>query len=415
MHTNRIVALCLALSLPAIAAVAAYEEPPAPDEVSIAGQKSWRIQTPKVEAYVSMTGGHLAPVLFDLGAGRRVQPFSIPPWADETIDPSTPALVRVLRGDFFCLPFGGNEAAFNGESHPPHGESANGDWKLTDFRVKKDRTTIFLSLKTAVRDGRVDKRIVLRPDHTVVYQQHVVYGMTGAMPLGHHANLKFPDKEGAGLISTSRFVKGQVLPVPFESADRKGYSALKPGATFETLASVPTVFGDVTDASRYPARRGYEDLLMVATDPSATLGWTAVVFPQDGWMWFAIKDPKILRNTVMWISNGGRHYAPWNGRHVNVLGLEDVTAYFHLGLKPSVEPNPWSEAGFPTSVALNPDPKKPLVVNYIVGVAPIPAGFDRVTSITPKKDNKSVIISSENGGSTEVPVDLSFLKSKPLI
>lgn len=389
-------------------------EPPAPGEVTIAGQPSWRIQSPKVEAYLSKTGGHLAPVLFDLGNGKKAQPFSIPPWADDTLDAATPALVRVLRGDFFCLPFGGNDAAVNGEQHPPHGETANGEWALTDFRVKKDRTTIFLSLKTSVRAGRVDKRIMLRNDHSVVYQQHVVYGMTGAMPLGHHANLKFPDKDGSGLISTSRFVKGQVLPVPFETPEKKGYSALKPDATFDTLASVPTVFGGTADASRYPARRGYEDLLMVAADPSATIAWTAVVFPNEGWVWFSLKDPGILRNTVMWISNGGRHYAPWSGRHINVLGLEDVTAYFHLGLKPSVEPNPWSAVGFPTAVELNPDPKKPRVVNYIIGVAPIPSGFDRVKSIEPRKDRKAVIITSENGGSLEAPVELAWLKEKAL-
>ncbi len=410
-HRSLLLVALLSYGTPARAA---YEEPPAPDEVTIAGQPSWLVQSPKVHAYVSMTGGHLAPVFFDLGAGRKVQPFSIPPWAEETLDDATPALVRVLRGDFFCLPFGGNGDVFNGETHPPHGETANGQWNLTDFRVKKDRTTIFLSLKTAVRDGRVDKRIMLRHDQTVVYQQHVIQGMTGAMPLGHHANLKFPDKEGAGLISTSRFVKGQVLPVPFETADKKGYSALKPGAAFDSLAKVPTVFGDMADASRYPARRGYEDLLMIAADQSATLAWTAVVFPQEGWMWFSLKDPKILRNTVMWISNGGRHYAPWNGRHVNVLGLEDVTAYFHLGLKPSVEPNPWSDAGFPTAVTLNPDPKKPLVVNYIIGVAAIPPAFSRVHTIEPRKDNKAIIITAEGGGRTEVPVDLSFLKEKAL-
>ena len=43
----------------------------------------------------------------------------------------------------------------------------------------------------------------------------------------------------SGAVSTSRFVRGQVLPVPFEQPENYGYSALKPGATFRSLAAVP--------------------------------------------------------------------------------------------------------------------------------------------------------------------------------
>ena len=32
------------------------------------------------------------------------------------------------------------------------------------------------------------------------------------------------------------------------------------------------------------------------------------------------------------IVNGGRHYPPWNGRHVNVLGVEEQTAKSVAGL-----------------------------------------------------------------------------------
>jgi hypothetical protein len=108
---------------------------------------------------------------------------------------------------------------------------------------------------------------------------------------------------------------------------------------------------------------------------------------------------------VMWISNGGRHYAPWNGRHVNVMGLEDVTSYFHLGLAESARPNPVSRRGIATHLTLKSG--SPLTVNYIMGVAAIPAKWGRVKTITP--DSKGVVLQSDQGRSVHAPLDLGFL------
>ena len=159
--------------------------------------------------------------------------------------------------------------------------------------------------------------------------------MDGPMCLGHHAMLKFPEAEGSGAISTSRFVYGQVLSAVFEQPELGGYSSLKMGAEFQSLQEVPTAAGGLADLSRYPARRGFEDLVMVVSDAGLPLAWTAVAFPRERFVWFALKDPKVLRETVLWMSNRGRHYPPWSSRHVNVMGLEEVTANFHLGLAAS--------------------------------------------------------------------------------
>ena len=48
---------------------------------------------------LSQTGGHLGPVIFDR-AGRKIAPFSVAPWAGEKIDPSTPAILKVLIAHF---------------------------------------------------------------------------------------------------------------------------------------------------------------------------------------------------------------------------------------------------------------------------------------------------------------------------
>ena len=59
----------------------------------------------------------------------------------------------------------------------------------------------------------------------------------------------------------------------------------------------------------------------MVSDTRLPFAWTAVAFPQQRQVWFALKDPRLLRATIFWISNGGRYYPPWNGRHRNVMGL----------------------------------------------------------------------------------------------
>jgi hypothetical protein len=373
------------------------------------GQPSWRLASTQVEAFVTEVGGHLGPITFDR-KGRRLQPYSVTPWAEEQTDRSLPPIIKALRGDFFCLPFGGNASPFGTERHPVHGETANARWQFRSLETKAGRSCLHLSLKTKVRPGQVDKRIWVVDGQNTVYSQHVVTGMSGPMNLGHHAMLKFPDSPGSGFVSTSRFVYGQVFPQAFELPENRGYSWLEPGAEFKSLRKVPTQKGGTADLTRFPARRGFEDLVMLVSDAKAPFAWTAVTFPGERYAWFALKDPRVLRETVFWLSNGGRHYPPWNSRHINVMGLEEVTSYFHLGLAESARANPISRKGFPTCLALN--PKKPLVVPYIMGIADVPAGFDRVVSLRPVKGNGAILLKSASGKQAQAAVDVNFLQAQ---
>jgi len=369
-------------------------------------QPSWRLATREVEAFVTRRGGQLGPVTFRLGR-RRVQPFSVAPWHGEN-PRGLPPILAALRGDFFCLPFGNNTRLYRNERHPPHGETANAAWQC----VLRERGHARFRLRSRVRPGVIEKHVLLRPGQTAVYQQHVVRGMTGPMSLGHHAMLRLPDRERSGFISTSGFAWGQVAPEPFELPAQRGYQSLQAGGCFQSLARVPGAGGCWHDLSSYPARRGYEDLVMLVGNARDHFAWTAVAFPGDGYAWFALKDPRILANTVLWHSNGGRHYPPWNGRHVNVLGLEEVTSYFHYGLAESARPNPVSARGGVTCLRLH--PRRPLVVNYVMAVVPIPRGFDRVASIRPLAGEGAVRLTAQSGRTIETALDVDFLQAGAL-
>jgi hypothetical protein len=83
-------------------------------------------------------------------------------------------------------------------------------------------------------------------------------------------------------------------------------------------------------------------------------------------------------------------------------------SYFHYGLAESVKPNGMTSRGIPTSHEL--DPAHPLVIPYIMGVALLPSGFDRVMSIVPSLSEGGVNLIARNRESVHVPLDVGFLK-----
>ena len=148
------------------------------------GQMAFSLQNDNVELAVTELGGHLAPVTFTLDGGRQIQPFSIAPWWNENTGEAP--LLQVLRGDFFCMPFGANNDLYEGERYLPHGETAHCPWRHVETVSKANKSTLHLQLDGAVQQGKVDKIIEIRQGHSAVYQRHVISGLSGPMPLGHH-------------------------------------------------------------------------------------------------------------------------------------------------------------------------------------------------------------------------------------
>jgi len=384
-----------------------------PQERTIHAQPSWILATDDVEVAVTKLGGHMAPVTFDR-RGRPFQPYHVSPWQDEGLEDLPAAVLVPLRGDFFCLPFGGNAAAFNGERHAPHGETATAAWQLAARTRQADGTeALTLTLDTQVRPGRISKVLSVAPGQPVVYSRHVIEGFAGPAPLGHHATLAMPEQEGAVAVSVSPFKLGMTCPGVFSDPVNGEYQSLAGGQPFTDLARVPSLFKDpaTVDCTRFPVRRGYADLLAMVADTAALGGgpaWTAAVNTADRWVWFALRDPDVLPTTVVWIENRGRHGVPWNGRN-SCLGLEDVCAYFADGLVPSTQANQLSQQGIRTAVEL--DAKKPTEIRYAQGAARVPEGFDRVQRIDFSQPGRMVLVSVA-GPTVTVPVNHGFVLGK---
>ncbi len=372
--------LCaLAASLVLMASAVAADAP----SRSVHSQPSAILATKDVEVAVTTRGGHMAPVTFFRSSDRPVQPYYVSPWQDEAPLPMPAPVLVTLRGDFFCMPFGGNSAEVAGEKHPPHGEIVGELWEVVGTKQAGDVSTLTMEIDTKVRKGRVIKELSLVDGQNAVYSRHTIEGFAGRAPLGHHATLAMPEKEGAVRIATSPIRFGMTCPGVFSDPKQREYQALLPGAKWTDLAKVPVAWKGAADAdlTRLPGRYGYADLVQLVNESSEKTGgpaWTTATFSADGYLWFALKDPAVLTTTVFWMENHGRHGHPWNGRN-NCLGLEDVTAFFADGLAASVSDNLLSKEGIATAVTLTAD--KPTTVNYIQGVVRIPEGFENVKTL----------------------------------
>ena len=372
--------LCaLAATLVLMASAVAADAP----SRSVHSQPSAILATKDVEVAVTTRGGHMAPVTFFRSSDRPVQPYSVSPWQDEAPLPMPAPVLVTLRGDFFCMPFGGNSAEVAGEKHPPHGEIVGELWEVVGTKQAGDVSTLTMEIDTKVRKGRVIKELSLVDGQNAVYSRHTIEGFAGRAPLGHHATLAMPEKEGAVRIATSPIRFGMTCPGVFSDPKQREYQALLPGAKWTDLAKVPVAWKGAADAdlTRLPGRYGYADLVQLVNESSEKTGgpaWTTATFSADGYLWFALKDPAVLTTTVFWMENHGRHGHPWNGRN-NCLGIEDATAFFADGLAASVSDNLLSKEGIATAVTLTAD--KPTTVNYIQGVVRIPEGFENVKTL----------------------------------
>jgi len=358
--------------------------------------KTLLLKNSSVEVGILEDCGHLFPVRFYFG-NDVIEPMHIAPWTNEELDPATPPMLKFLRGDFFCAPFGASDLL--DEETRPHGASANDMWK--DIEITS--SSIKLKLSKNILGAELTKEIRITENESVVYQKHIFKGGKGKIPLGHHAMLKIPSK---AYINFSDFTFGGTPSQAIEIDANMGKSILKYPQQFTNLTSVLRFDDVIVDASVYPFDYNHEDLFMIISKNDAEFGWSAVCCPNEGWLWYSIKNRNILPNTVVWFSNGGRYYPPFSSRHKNVIGIEETVSFFHLGHKASIEKNFLNERGFKTFIELNEN--KVIEIPYLFGVVKIPSEFGKVKSIEEVENGIEIKDHKENKVNTKV--NLNFVK-----
>lgn len=356
-----------------------------------------RLSVDGISLAIERHGGMLADLVIERD-GRRLTPLHRAPWvgdADEVPQDAPPHLA-VLEGDFFCAPFGRTDDP----AIPPHGWPANGHWQLDGIDIDSDgaRTGRFELVERVAR-AVVSKEVTIRPGHPVVYQRHLLRGGSGRIPIAHHAMIRVP---GGARLSFSPKDFGATPTTPQESDPARGRSLLAYPQRFGSLGDVALADGARRDLRRYPWAEGQEDFLTLMDPADARFGWSAAVAKVDGFVFFAVKDASVLCQTSLWMSNGGRSYAPWSSRHTAVLGIEETCAHFGDGPGVSGGDNDLTREGYRTSVALG----GRVDVRYALGAIPVPDGWSEVTDIVPGRDD--LVLHDVSGRNVSVPFDPYF-------
>ncbi len=283
-----------------------------------------------VTAVFDTEHGQLA--LFEVRHGtRRIAPFARVPWADRT-DPdrlpegAQPSLAR-MSGDFFCAPFCADDV----EGAPLHGWPANAEWDLVETIRGAEGSESRFRLSRKVSGATVEKIWRLRDDHPFLYQRHEFHGGSGQIPVAHHAMM---DLRTGGLLAFSPKLFAETPPTEAEP----GRSLLRYPAEAADLTAFPGRNGPV-DLTRWPIGRRHEEFVMLVDDPAQQIGWVTALRPAMADAAVLLKRVATLPQTMLWMSNGGRDFAPWCGQHVGVLGIEEARALGSEGWSAAIRPN----------------------------------------------------------------------------
>ena len=370
------------------------------------GARGWWLQGSDVKLFLTEQGGQHAPGNFRLANGATVQPFYLSPWQERKPDLSSIPLLQYLRGDFFCLPFGGNAEAVNGHQYQCHGETAAQAWQFASAHREGSSAVFEFSQGGKVLPTKVVKHIELRDGQSALYLKHTVSGLEGKMPYGHHAILKMPSASEKMYFSCGKFDLGMTPTSLFSDPANWEYQYLASGEEFSSLEALPTLFKNPAtwDYSVYPSPVGYTDLFALLKKPAATPAWAVASYADAGYLYYSLKNAAELPSTTIWVANSGRYEEPWNGVSSN-FAIEETCSYFADGWKPSIEENALTRKGWRTCGQFQAN--QPMTVRLIQGVTAIPAGFTKVA--TADFQPGKVVFTDVNGLTASAAVDWEFL------
>jgi hypothetical protein len=369
---------------------------------------SYTIQTKEINVQVTETCGMLS------ASFGGIEPYKVAPWTPSECSAALPPLLKYLRGDFDCW-FGANATPVDGVQHQPHGDPCNLQWEQTRREESDGGAMLQLEMTPQALSGTVIKKILLHPDHPVVYTQTLNH-VDARLSAGHHTIVRIPESAEYH-INTSPFSLGRTFPEPFLDAGAKPRLAVD--VEFDSLTALPLNGGGTVNISDYYRQTGCDDLMMVSSDPAASMAWTALTNREENYVFFTLKDPRVLASTMFWFSHFGRNEEPWGldgrPRHGFSLGMEDVTALFALGIAESrgeVEAyrplfELYREKGIKTYLDFTKNNPPP--INYIMGAVAVPDGFAGVAEI--RTTGNGIELVELSGGTVPVPVCTEWLQA----
>ena len=319
---------------------------------------------------VESLGGMLGPTLFVLPDGRQVAPFQIAPWANQPGTEALPGILRRLRGEWPCVPFGADSdrpaqggwpsSRSTGALDPfPHGYGSSNDWRFD--APSPSRISLSIAYPEGHPIGSLERHIAPDPAHAALDFELVVNVRSDCvLPIGLHPCFRLPTIPGAMRIEVDDGVSAATFP-----GDVDASSIFAPGRFSDGWNAVALRDGSTLDVSHAPLAHRTEDLLQLLAVPGRGSLWNAA----EGYRVRLSWNPEHFPSVLLWFSNRGRRFAPWNGRHL-ALGFEPVCSAFDLGAQISAADNPIAARGVATARQFRAGER--FVTRYRIEVEPAP-------------------------------------------
>jgi hypothetical protein len=280
-------------------------------------------------AQVQRLGAMLGPVVFRSPGHVDFSPLHVAPWADEAGISDQPGILRRLRGEWPCVPFGRADAlaevpsgwslteADDGWSH---GFGSNHAW---EWLPSDDPLT--LRLQSTYPPSSPVQRLVrtiraLADDTTLDMSLQIEVRRRCTLPVALHPTVRLD----LGLLDLTVPHGGACLTYPVSTAP--DVSRLAIDRRFADLSRAPTRDGAPMNLARYPQSTDSEELVQVMQ----VTGPVSLDYLDQSWRLNLEWDLDALPDVMLWVSHRGRRHAPWSGRHL-ALGVEPLNGAFDLG------------------------------------------------------------------------------------
>lgn len=320
---------------------------------------------------VQRLGAMLAPVEFRLADGRIVSPLHVAPWADEPMQTELPGILRRLRGEWPCVPFGYSVPAEGwpaewaqvmgpaASDEEVHGHCSNHDWVWQPGDGKSLRLALDYPDSSPV--ARVERVITPDPDAPAIdLTFRILVRRPCRLPMGLHPVFRLPTIPGGAQLELGTFQVGHTYPHDVEP----GKAIFAANRCFRDLAAVPARNGGSIDASALPLDVETEELLQI----EGLDGRVALANLAEGYRAELSWDTRHFPSLLLWMSNRGRTAEPWNGRHL-AIGIEPICSPFGLGPATALAENPIALSGVVTAQDMSPD--RPFETRYRIAASPL--------------------------------------------
>ena len=314
---------------------------------------------------VQALGGMLGPVEVSLDDGRTISPFAVAPWSDDAVEDweaTQPPLIKRLRGEWICLPFGrpgkprtdvdtswlkGLDANLELPDPSQHGACSNASWHLDSIQPHALSASFTPGAEFPI--SRIERRIsVADGDSTITFDARVAARASCELPWGIHPVLRLPQQPGAFEIW---FGGEKITALTYPGFFEEGVSRIAHGRVCDGIDAVPMMDGTTRSFSSLPLPFDAEEILLV----SGHNGVARLTNRAERYRVTLEWDPKVFPGVILWISNRGRRYAPWNGRFLG-LGVEPICAPFDLGYAHAINSqSPMRALGVATATRFTPE------------------------------------------------------------